>query len=310
MKAVLRSRNGGMQALVTATVNRSSPLKFSWHYHQQFEMVLMLDGEGLRHVGDSLDEYASGDLVLMGPGLPHRYESSCTRVAKSKGCDFIVAHFSPSIFGTDVLSDPTFLRLSTLLNNASRGIAFDSSTSQEITPLLTCMPTLGAVGQWAAVLQVLDVLAGSLSSRTLCSAHFDRGAICADDEEPMNRTCKFIEDNLYRTVSLDEIASVVAMSPSSFTRFFRRTSGLSFVGYVNEIKTRRASMLLIETDTPIKTVAALAGFASTSYFHRKFVQRNGITPAEFRAKHLAQTRTSEITLPATSVRRKSRPIVR
>lgn len=270
----------------------------------------MIDGAGLRHVGDSLHEYESGDFVLMGPGLPHRYESSPSRIATSRGCDFIVVHFDSSLFGTKALTDPDFSTLSTLLHAANRGMAFDLTTVNEVSPLLRKLPVLSAVGRWAAVLQILEILSLSNSARVLCSVKFSKGAICSDDEEPMNATCRFIQQNLHRTVSLNEIASVAAMSASTFTRFFRRTSGLSFVQYVNELKMRTASMLLLETETPIKAVASAAGFASASYFHRKFIQSKGITPAEFRAMHLNQSRTSETTLPATSVSRKSLPIAR
>lgn len=83
MRAVLRSQLGDMHPLATATLYESSPLKFLRHYHQQFEMVLVIDGAGLRHVGDSLHEYSSGDFILMGPGLPHRYESSPSRLKTS-----------------------------------------------------------------------------------------------------------------------------------------------------------------------------------------------------------------------------------
>lgn len=209
-----------------------------------------------------------------------------------------------------MLADPAFLQLATLLSAANRGMTFDRAMVAEISPLLHTLPTLTTVRRWAAMLEILDVLSLCTSGRTLCSVEFSQGLICESDEEPMNRTCIFLRENLHRNVSLDEISSVAGMSTSTFSRFFRRVSGLSFVQYVNELKMRTASMLLLETDAPVRAVASSSGFASTSYFHRRFVQAKGVTPADFRATYLNHSNTSATTGPATSVNRKSRPIAR
>ena len=48
---------------------------FNWHYHPEFELTLTLNSEGLRVVGDHSAAYGDGDLVLLGPNLPHAWQS-------------------------------------------------------------------------------------------------------------------------------------------------------------------------------------------------------------------------------------------
>jgi hypothetical protein len=48
---------------------------FNWHYHPEFELTLTLNSIGERFVGDHVAHYGDGDLVLVGPNLPHAWQS-------------------------------------------------------------------------------------------------------------------------------------------------------------------------------------------------------------------------------------------
>lgn len=48
---------------------------FNWHYHPEFELTLTLNSSGQRFVGDHVGQYFDADLVLVGPNLPHAWQS-------------------------------------------------------------------------------------------------------------------------------------------------------------------------------------------------------------------------------------------
>src|SRR5204863_1940434 len=51
-------------------------IPFQWHYHPEFELTLTLNSRGQRYIGDAMAGYDDGDLVLLGPNLPHTWCSA------------------------------------------------------------------------------------------------------------------------------------------------------------------------------------------------------------------------------------------
>jgi AraC-like DNA-binding protein len=303
MKAVLRSEKAAPQSLIRAARHRVEPLKFSWHYHAQFELVLILSGNGSRQVGTSFEDFARYDLVLMGPGLPHRYASRRNARTNRSVCDFMVAHFDPSLFPVEISHDSSYARLSSLLSRAAQGVAFNASVARSVVPLFNDLMDEKPIGKWVTLLRLLERLSEVADARTLCPVSFLQGQVDGVKDDAIARSCAFVEKNLVRPMSLHEVAAVAGMSVSAFSRSFRRSTGLSFVSHVNEMRLRIACLLLAEDERPVKAIAAAAGFPSRSYFHRTFVSRKGMTPSEYRKRADPHANSLSTTRPATSVKR-------
>ena len=60
---------------VVAFVRNDSHFPFYWHYHPEFELTLIINSRGQRLVGDGIADYGPGDLVLLGPNVPHSWRS-------------------------------------------------------------------------------------------------------------------------------------------------------------------------------------------------------------------------------------------
>jgi AraC-like DNA-binding protein len=99
-----------------------------------------------------------------------------------------------------------------------------------------------------------------------------------------------------RTPSLAQAADMANMSVPTFTRFFRRMTGDSFVSYINRIRIARACTLLEETRNPIVEVAAEAGFGNLSHFNRQFRARTGMPPRVYRSRKQDESLVSEVSL--------------
>ncbi len=94
-----------------------------------------------------------------------------------------------------------------------------------------------------------------------------------------------IAENLDRPLRVDEVAALVRVSPSYFSRAFKRTFRQPFSQYVMALRLERARMLLTHTDRPISEVALACGLADQPHLTRLFHRRYGAPPSAWRRAH-------------------------
>ena len=245
---------------------------FQWHYHPEYELTLILEGSGERLVGDSHEPFSAGDLVLLGPGLPHTWVSDEKSAA-------VVIQFTEA-FAAPLLQYPECERIRRLLVRSSQGLQFAAKTSASHMDSLLRLPQCKAVTRISALLQVLGSLS-SKNARPLASPYF-QAARGRKAESRINTVCRYIQTHSTGNISLRDIAALVNLSESAFCKFFKRTTGKTFSDYLVDIRLGHACHLLTETDDNIAEIAYLSGFDSLTYFNRVFLKKKGLRPREFR----------------------------
>jgi len=101
----------------------------------------------------------------------------------------------------------------------------------------------------------------------------------------LGRLTEYIEENIDRQIGLGELAALVNVSRFHFSRLFKRSTGMTVIGYVEQCRIRRAQALILETDFPLTEVALMTGFSDQSHFTRRFHRHIGCTPAVFAREH-------------------------
>jgi AraC-like DNA-binding protein len=96
---------------------------------------------------------------------------------------------------------------------------------------------------------------------------------------------KFIEENLARPISLEELAEKVFLDPVYFSNLFCKVMGRPPIQYVNLRRVHRAREMLLFSDLSVVEIGARAGFEDPFYFSRVFSRFEGISPAQYRKKH-------------------------
>ncbi len=253
----------------------TSAFPFLWHYHPEYELTLILEGSGERMVGDSHEYFFPGDLVLLGPGLPHTWVSEMSSAA-------VVIQFSES-FVAPILQFPECDRIRRLLAQASQGLAFPATGfgKGDLMASIMRLPTAKSANRITGLLDVLQALAGSRAgARALASPYFQPAG--KKTEGRIGKVFQYIHQHSAETVSLTEMATLINLSESAFCKFFKRTTGKTFSDYVAEIRIGHACHLLSESDDTISEIAYRSGFESLTYFNRVFLRKKGVRPREFR----------------------------
>lgn len=98
----------------------------------------------------------------------------------------------------------------------------------------------------------------------------------------MRRVLGYIDENLHRTIRLEEIAEVASMSVFHFSRAFKKVTGSAPVRHVWRCRIERAYILMRNKELPLVVIALDCGFSSQSHFATVFKRETGITPSQYR----------------------------
>lgn len=276
MKAELEKIVPGNDKPVLVAYPMSLPyLEFYWHHHPEYELTFKINVSGKRIVGDSYEEFEPGDLVLIGPDLPHTWVSD--KKVKDKSCDFVVIQFSGSLFNS-FTGLAEFENIKRLLQSCRHGLHFKNS--KPFKDLILSLPAKTGVEKITGLISLLNQLSQQ-KGRKLASAEYDISQ--AKNSEPrINKVCTYVEQNFAKPITINDAASIINISPSAFCKFFKRATGKTFSDYVNDLRVGYACYQLLETDKQISTIARSAGFESLTYFNRVFARKKHSTPREFR----------------------------
>ena len=250
-----------------------------WHFHPEWELTLILEGEGRRFVADSIEPFEAGDFVLLGPGLPHFWHS---RGGPSAGwARAVVVQFPASFPGGALLELPEMRSLRTFFGRARRGLVFEGAHARSAAKALQSLPGLTGHSAVFSLLEILGELAGSRARRLS-----GEGYIVDASEEGTSRMGRAYAHLMAQFrdpgLSLGEVAAAAAMSPAAFSRFFKRISGRGLWDFLTELRVDHAASLLRETTDGITRIAMESGFGTLSSFNRHFQKRHRCAPRDYR----------------------------
>jgi AraC-like DNA-binding protein len=258
-------------------------LEFNWHCHPEYEIMFMFGSKGKRFIGDSIAYYDQGDLFFIGPNLPHTWYSRAGAMGRNKGHEAILIQFVENFAGLNVRTVPELFSLEKLFNESTRGIQFHGKTRKLVADKIRELKTKEGLPRLITLLSILEALARARENdrEVLSSIEFTR-RLQPNDQSRIDRVCTFINENYKDRIRLQDAASIVNMSTTAFSRFFKKSTGKTFVGYVNALRIGWACKLLIESDMNIAEISYEVGFNNLSNFNRRFAERHHINPREYR----------------------------
>jgi AraC-like DNA-binding protein/quercetin dioxygenase-like cupin family protein len=257
-----------------------------WHFHPECELTLIVQSSGRRFVGDSIEAFVPGDLVLLGANLPHYWRNPGPEKNSKTKAQAVVAHFREECFGAEFLGLPEMTGVRNLLLRARRGLQFTGKTRDAVAAIMMQLPGSKGLDRLMALLNIFKLLHESAEARVLSSPGF---APLLDEfaSERINRAYKFIFKNFTAPIRHGEIARGAGMSLSAFGHYFKRVTGHTLTDFINDVRVGHASRRLIETDQPVSKIAYESGFESLSNFNHRFRKLTGVSPKEYRREHHA-----------------------
>ncbi len=257
--------------------------KSMWHYHQEYELSFITEGSGSRIVGDSIEEFHPGDLIFIGPRIPHVWFSETPVMNQSSGrtLESVYLLFNQAILPGALTSLPEFNMVNRAIQLSERGIRITGDTLNQVSRIMLQLPYLNSMKRLTLFYEIMDIIGQSQSFTFLASADYIQNRFVSTNKRVKN-IHEFLMHNYREEVNLNEIASLVHMAPASACRFFKSSTGMTIFEYLNKLKIDLACNLLMNTELNIVDISYDCGFNNLSHFNKQFRKFLGKTPSEFR----------------------------
>ncbi|WP_020530078.1 AraC family transcriptional regulator [Flexithrix dorotheae] len=257
-----------------------------WHYHPEYELVLVVKSSGKRIVGDNIENFNDGDLVFMGPNLPHVYDNDPEYYEGREDleAEAIVIHFKEDFLGKGFFSIPEMHKVSRFFEKSKYGIKITGQTRTNVAQAMEDLFIYEEQTRIIKLLQILEELSLSQEYQLLASPGFVKNYSNSGSERLTN-VYEYIMKNFASDIQLDEIAEKANMSPNAFCRFFKARTRKTFSTFLNEIRVGNACKLLIEDKLHISQICYESGFNNLSNFNRQFKKITGKSPLAYKKQH-------------------------
>lgn len=254
-----------------------------FHFHPNCELVYIQEGFGKRIIGDNVSNFSEGDLVFMGPNLPHIWmnDSLFYKGDKSLHAVATVIYFSPELLETllDTAGNNAFQGL---VEKSKRGIAFRGRSKELIRQKLEELTAQDGLTQLVSFLSILDLILNTKEWKFLSGESFSN-IYNEKDTSRINNVYHFLMQNFSHDVLLDEVAAVANMAPTAFCRYFKEHTGKTFSRFLNELRIQHACNLLLHPDKTISEVCYESGYNNLTNFNKFFKEIVKQTPSSYRA---------------------------
>jgi AraC-like DNA-binding protein len=256
-----------------------------FHYHPEIELTHVLSSFGQRIVGDAIDSFKPGDLVLLGPNLPHLYYNDSKRSKSSSWAQANILQFKEDCLGKALGEFKELREIADMIHRSKRGIRFLGKAAKEGTLMLEELKQSRGVRRLTLFLELLGTLAQAKDWENLASMAYCP-LLNAKHEDRINRSIAYLYEHHDEELRLTKVANLSGMSPESFSRFFKKATGKTFIAFLNELRISNACSFIQQSDLTITEICFACGFSNISNFNRRFKKIKNMTPAEYRNKVL------------------------
>lgn len=256
-----------------------SPL-IRWHQHEEYELHLITATRGKMFVGDYIGRFEPGNLVLIGPRIPHNWITTDYEKGEEVFLRDRCLIFLDEPIRQAAQLMPEIRSIFPLLERSKSGIEFFGISDKASQKLDEIKRTHG-VRRLAVFLELFSDLAQHQDYRLLSSGPLETRSDL-EGQSKISEIVGYISENYQHTLCMAEVAEKYGMSESGFSRYFNKETGNSFTDFVNRLRVTKACQLLMETDKYISTICYEVGYNTVANFNRRFVELRNMTPSEFR----------------------------
>ena len=246
------------------------------HQHIEIQVSCIIQGSGTLIVGDSVNQYHMGDVILIGSNLPHVFKSErSTDESKMLSLFFTMDSFGESFFDLEELNSS-----SKFFNRSMNGL-LAMSHKQKLQDYFLELKESTKLERFIILLKIIEILS-KCKAKNLSTFIYDKRYSDIEGNR-MRDVFEYTMSNFTNEITLDQISNTAAMTKNAFCKYFKRRTNKTYISFLNELRVEHASKLLKkDEDSSIVDIAEQSGFNNISNFNRQFKAFKNQSPSEFR----------------------------
>ncbi|HEX5555604.1 MAG TPA: AraC family transcriptional regulator [Chitinophagaceae bacterium] len=258
-----------------------------WYYHPEVELTLIRHGSGMQFVGDSIDRFHTGDIVLLGSNLPHLWKSDDVyfQGIPALHVEAVVVHFTDDFWGSKFLCLPELELIKELLEKAKRGIRITGKTRLKLRDKMERILNTKGAQRIECLIGMLDLIATTKEYKLLSSIGFTQQDKHIHSER-INKIYTYTFDNFHEEISIKEASAAANISQHYFCRYFKSQTNKTYWQFLKEVRIGYACKLLLEDKMNITEICYACGFNNLSNFNRQFKSVTHKTPLQYQNEYL------------------------
>lgn len=248
------------------------------HFHDYYEIYYLIDGKRRYFINHTLYDVSPNDVILVNKGDIHLSQPASEAHSRS-----LITFSDNFLDGLGKEFDRDFLMK--IFEN--KKIHIPESMQNTFNLLLrkaeTKIKQNDMYSQYVAKLNVLELLVDM--NKFVTQNTYPLMDDLTIYEDRIQEVCRYICNYYNKPISLNEMAKIAYMSPTYFSKKFKRVTGFGFNEYLNNVRIKMATNLLMETQLSITEIATFCGYQDSNYFGDVFKKIIGISPNKYRKKH-------------------------
>jgi AraC-like DNA-binding protein len=252
---------------------------FPLHYHDEYELNLILNAKGAKRVvGGHIEVIDDLELVLVGPNVYHAW---FTHQCQSESITEVTIQFHKDLFDDKFLRRNQLSFVKNMIERSQRGILFSQETVSALKERIQSLNKKSGFDSVLELLSILHDLSISRNMKTLSDSSFSNEQFHYNSRR-IEKVFEYMNGHYNMQITLAEVAKIANMPEASFSRFIKKRTGKTFIDSLNEIRLGHASRMLIDTTNTIAEIAYKCGFNNISNFNRIFKRKKFCIPKDFR----------------------------
>jgi len=265
-----------------------------WNAHPEYEIHLITKTHGSSIAGDHIGTFTPGHVSLIGPNLPHDWVSDLAPGEVARDRDAVI-QFSDEWIRQCMQLLPELQEVGEVLELSTRGLVFSGATAWRAADAIVAVVNSRGPERVAQLFRLLGLFADAPDEEREAVASAWMGHASDESSRSAGEAgLNYIFSNLTGDIRLTTAARMAYMSEPTFSKYFKKATGLTFSNMVKKLRVAHARRLLDSTDHPVSKVASLSGFHNMANFNRQFLAEVGSTPSAYRRLDTSQKRPNEV----------------